>query len=71
MAPTFQGVAAPTHWTDSGSRRPMNDARHALEITRAMHRIGASPEGQTLTLTELERAAEEERAVEREERAEI
>jgi hypothetical protein len=42
----------------------MSEARHALEVTRRMHALAASPEGQTLTLTELERAAEQELAAE-------
>jgi hypothetical protein len=44
----------------------VDDARHVLEVTRRMHALAASPDGVTLTLGELERAVEEELAVERE-----
>jgi hypothetical protein len=40
----------------------VDDARHTIEVTRRMHALAASPEGQTLTLSELERAAEHELA---------
>ena len=45
----------------------MKEARDALEITRRMHALAASPEGVTLTLAELERLALESLAEEREE----
>lgn len=49
----------------------VDSARHVLEVTRRMHALAASPEGQTLTLGELERQVEEELAVERESAARI
>jgi hypothetical protein len=33
---------------------PMGEAERVLEVTRRIHALAASPEGQTLTLVELE-----------------
>ena len=42
----------------------MDHARRILELTRKIHALAASPDGQTRTLAELERIAEQELAAE-------